>query len=86
MNELIFGLIVGLFFLLSWVGGSYLAACQTRSLAHSHDLLATENGKLRIEIDELKGLVFRLQSEIEAYRLEIARLSADLDALKPNEP
>jgi hypothetical protein len=73
---------LGVMLLLAWVGGNHTAARQNRLVAESHAILSGENSKLRLEIDELKALVFSLQSQLNVYKDEVARLSADLAAYK----
>jgi len=72
-------------FLVGWVGGSHTATRQTRFLSDSYNKLSdsnmqfqTENRKLKAEIDELRGLIFSLQSQLDSYKREVDDLSARL--------
>lgn len=80
--ELFYGLIIALFLLAAWVGGSHTEMKQTRVLSEAHSVLIIENGKLKNEIDELRSLIYSLQSRLEVALLEVSKLSADLAAIR----
>lgn len=96
MDELIFGLAIGLFFLIAWIGGSHTTSRVSRRTSEALkaqmerqneriNRLDEENFALQVKLNEIQ-----LQSQSRIHELEIslrdmareaARLSADLAAV-----
>jgi|GEM_PF-6335454 len=77
-----YGLLIALFFLVAWIGGNHTGMRQCRGLNESHTVLVQENSTLKREIDELRGLIFSLQSQLDVYKREVDDLSAKLTMLR----
>ena len=77
-----YGLIIALFFLVAWVGGSHTGMRQCRGLNQAHTVLVTENSKLKQEIDELRALIVSLQSQVDVFQREVDDLSAKLAMMR----
>ena len=87
MIEILWGLAIGTVFLLAWIGGSHTGMRQNRILGQTQTELLTENGKLRLEIEELKSMIFGLQRQVEDYQRQVDNLSAQIAIIRrdPNQ-
>lgn len=78
MTEITVGLIIALLFAIAWVGGSHTGMRQCRQVSQAHVALVDENAKLKREIEELRSLIFSLQSQLELYKKQVDALSAEV--------
>ena len=76
-------------FIIGWFGGSHTSGKQSRlitenyqSLTGSYAKLQEDKSKLHAEIDELRSLVFSLQSQLDVYKREVDDLSAKLAMMR----
>ena len=96
MNELMFGLAIGLLFLIAWIGGSHTTSrisgrtaealkAQLERQNERINRLDEENFALQVRLNEIQlqsqAKIYELETSLRDMAREAARLSADLAAV-----